>query len=144
MEVQMAGVTVSFVADPVLADRVKEIARSDGVTPSQAAARASALGVLLPASARRTLRFILTEGGSEDQRQLAVLMAKAIGQVGSMVLERQLLESARDGGLSGEEETEAEIDREAVQAVKDYHREQREANGIHGPGQPSRSAGRRN
>jgi hypothetical protein len=144
MEVQMAGVTVSFVADPVLADRVREIARSDGVTPSQAAARASALGVLLPASARRTLRFILTEGGSEDQRQLAVLMAKAIGQVGSMVLERQLLESARDGGLSGEEETEAEIDREAVQAVKDYHREQREANGIHGPEQPSRSAGRRN
>jgi hypothetical protein len=143
MEVSVAGVTVSFVADPVLADRIREIARSDGVTPSQAAARASALGALLPASARRTLRFILTEGGGEDQRQLAVLMAKAIGQVGSVVLERQLLESARAGAPGGAEETEQEIDREAVRAVKDYRREQREANGIHGPEQPSRSAGGR-
>jgi hypothetical protein len=140
----MAGVTVSFVADPILADRIREIARSDGVTPSQAAARASALGALLPASARRTLRFILTEGGSEEQRQLAVLMAKAIGQVGSVVLERQLLESAQAKGPGGEEETGEDIDRKAVQAVKDYHREQREANGIHGPEQPSRSAERRN
>ena len=139
----MAGVTVSFVADPALADRVREIARSDGVTPSQAAARASALGALLPASARRTLRFILTEGDSEDQRQLAVLLAKAIGHIGNSVLERQLLETAHARGLSGEEETEADIDWEAVQSVKDYRREEREGNGIHGAEPPSRLAGRR-
>lgn len=139
----MAGVTVSFVADPALADRVKEIARSDGVTPSQAAARASALGSLLPASARQTFRFILTEGGEEDQRQLAVLMAKAIGQVANMVLERQLLESARGKGLSGEEETGEVIEREAVQAVNDYRREQREAGRVYGPERSTRSTGRR-
>jgi hypothetical protein len=143
MEVAMAGVTVSFVADPALADRVREIARSDGVTPSQAAARAAALGTLLPASARRTLRFILTEGREEDQRQLALLVTKAIGQVGNMVLERQLLESARGSGLSGEEETEEAIERDAVQAVDDYRREQREAARIPEPERPTRSAGRR-
>lgn len=138
----MAGVTVSFVADPILADRVREIARSDGVTPSQAAARAAGLGALLPATARRTLRFILTEGGGEDQRQLAVLMAKAIGQIGSIVLERQLLDSARTRGLSGQGETERETAREAVQAVKDHRRDQLNTNRPLGPELPSRSAGR--
>jgi hypothetical protein len=54
MEDAVAGVTVSFVADPPLAARVKAIARADGVTPSQAAARAAAVGTLIPPSARRT------------------------------------------------------------------------------------------
>jgi hypothetical protein len=89
------------------------------------------------------LRFILTEGGEEDQRRLAVLMTKAIGQVGNMVIERQLLESAQGKGLSGKEETEAAIERDAVQAVNDYRRGQREAGRVDGPERPTRSAGRR-
>ena len=113
----MAGTTVSFIADPKLAARVKEIARSDGVTQSQAAARAAALGALLSPAARRTLRFVLDQGGEDAQRQLAVAVAKAIAQVSNAVIERQLL--ARSGAAGGNEEGDA---REAVDAVAAYRR----------------------
>jgi hypothetical protein len=98
----MAGVTVSFVADPKLAARIKEIARSDGVTPRQAVARASALGTLLAPAARRTLRFVLDEGGEDAQRQLAVLMTKTLALVGNTVVERQLLAHAQEQGLGSD------------------------------------------
>jgi hypothetical protein len=133
----MAGVTVSFVADPDLAERVKQIARSDGVTASQAAARASALGTLLPASARRTLRFILAEGGEDAQQQLRVLMARAIAQVGNMVIERQLLARAQTLDLGDEDE--ADIAAQAVRAVADY-RHQQAAEHAEAP-DPARRAG---
>jgi len=122
----MAGVTLSFVADPALVARVKDIARTDGLTQSQATARASALGVLLPASARRTLRFVLAEGGDEAQQQLAMLMTKAIAHVGNTVLERQLLARANGPGMELGTETEEDLAAQAVQAVADYRREQRE------------------
>jgi hypothetical protein len=118
MEYRMAGVTVSFVADPALAARVKDIARADGITPSQAAARASALGTLVPAAARRTLRFILAEGGEAAQRDLATLITRAIAQVGNQVLERRLLAEARPDAAVSEDAIAAE----AVQAVADYRR----------------------
>jgi hypothetical protein len=127
MEDNVAGVTVSFVADPVLAARVRQIAQSDGITASQAAARASALGALLPASARRTLRFVLAEGGEDAQRQLAVLMTKAIAQVGNLVVERRLLASAQERGLVSEGETEEDLAEQSVRAVADYGRERKEA-----------------
>jgi hypothetical protein len=123
----MAGVTVSFVADPVLAARVKEIARADGVTPSQVAARATALGTLLPASARRTLRFLLTEGDADAKDQLAVLVAKAIAQVGNAVLERQLLARAQAPEPGTDKETEEDLAEQAVRAVAEYHRKQQAA-----------------
>lgn len=116
----MAGTTVSFIADTKLAARVKEIARSDGITQSQAAARASALGVLLSPAARRTLRFVLDEGGEEAQQQLAAVMARAIAQVGNMVLERQLLTRARASGPGPDAETEEEFASRAVKAVADH------------------------
>src|SRR5260221_3184961 len=108
MEDVMAGTTVSFVADPKLAARIKEIAQSDGITQSQAAARALAFGALLPTAARRALRSVLEEGGEEAQKELAVVIAKAIGQVSNRVLERQLLERAKRLGLDSEAETEEE------------------------------------
>ena len=117
----MAGTTVSFIADPKLAARVKEIARSDGVTQSQAAARASALGALLSPAARRTLRFVLEEGGEEAQKQLAVAIAKAIAQVGNSVIERQLLARSRETGLVQDDSDEDDAKR-AVDAVKDYRK----------------------
>jgi len=98
----MAGTTVSFVADPKLAARVKEIARSDGITQSQAAARASALGTLLPPAARRTFRVVLDEGSEETLDQLAVAIATAIAQIGNMVIERQLLAHAQAVGLDSD------------------------------------------
>ena len=117
----MAGTTVSFIADSKLAARVKEIARSDGITQSQAAARASALGTLLPPAARRTLRFIMDEGGEEAQQQLAILIARAIGQVGNAVIERQLLSRAQALGL--DPETEEELADRAAEAVADHRRQ---------------------
>jgi hypothetical protein len=45
----MKGVTVSFLADPEIAAKVKEAARIDGVSQSQGTARAVASGVLLSA-----------------------------------------------------------------------------------------------
>jgi hypothetical protein len=122
------------VADPALAARVKEIARSDGVTPSQAAARATALGTLLPASARRTLRFLLTEGDDDAQNQLAVLMTKAIAQVGNAVLERQLLARAQALEPDADRETEEDLAEQAVTAVADYHRKQQAADQSEEPG----------
>ncbi len=98
----MAGITVSFVAEPPLAARVKDIARSDGVTPSQAAARAVALGALLPPAARRTLRFILAEGGDEARERLTALLSKAIAQVGNAVVEQQLLARAPRSAAEGD------------------------------------------
>ena len=117
----LAGRTVSFVADPKLAARVKEIARSDGVTQSQAAARASALGALLSPAARRTLRFVLEEGGEDAQGQLEVAIAKAIAQVGNSVLERQLLARSRAGSAAdgGSEQDDAS---RAVLAVADHRK----------------------
>jgi hypothetical protein len=122
MEGLMAGTTVSFVADLKLAERVKEIARSDGITQSQAAARASALGALLPPAARKSFRLVLEEGGDEAQRLLAVAMTKAIAQVANTVLEKQLLARAKSLGLDSRE-TEEAVAARAVQAVADYRRE---------------------
>ena len=118
----MAGTTVSFIADPKLAARVKEIARSDGVTQSQAAARASALGALLSPAARRTLRFILQEGGEDAQKQLATAIAKAIAQIGNSVIERQLLARSRKTGSLQDDDSEEDDARKAVDAIKDYRK----------------------
>ncbi len=118
----MAGTTVSFIADPKLAARIKEIARSDGVTQSQAAARASALGAMLSPAARRTLRFVVEEGGEEAQRQLEVALAKAIAQVGNSVLERRLLARDRGAGAAGDGGGEEDDTRRAVAAVAEYRR----------------------
>ena len=118
----MAGTTVSFIADAALTARIREIARFDGVTQSQAAARASALGALLPPAARRTLRFVMDEGGDDARRQLAAVLAKAIAQVGNQVLERQLLARADAAGLASTE-TEEELAQLAVEAVADHRRQ---------------------
>ncbi len=118
----MAGVTVSFVAEPELAARVKEAARIDGVSQNQAAARAAASGVLLSAAARRNLRFALEQGGVEAQRELAAALSRAVTQVANLVLKRQLLEQARASGR--EPATEAEILDEASDAVR-RHMERR-------------------
>lgn len=123
----MAGRTVSFVADAGLVQRIHEIARADGITPSQAAARASLLGTLLPASARRALRFVLAEGGEDARRQLTVQMTKIIAQISNMVLERQLLERAQALGVNADAETEEELAEQAVRAVSDYRQGQQEA-----------------
>ena len=117
----MAGTTVSFMADPALAACIGEIARVDGVTRNQAAARASALGVLLSPAARRALRLVLDEGGNDARQLLAVALAKAVAQVGNRVLERQLLAHADVDGLASAE-TEEEVVRSAVKAVADHRR----------------------
>jgi hypothetical protein len=114
MEGVMPGTTVSFIADAKLAARVKEIAKSDGVTQSQAAARASALGALLSPAARRTLRFVL---------DLGVALAKAIAQVGNSVLERQLLARSQAAGSSLDAQSEEADARRAVDAVAAYRNE---------------------
>lgn len=116
----MPGVTLSFVADPALAARVRDIARSDGVTQSQAAARASAVGALLPASARRSLRFLLQDGGDQAQRDLAALLTRAIAQAANAAIERQLLAAAPTAAPESEEA----LAEQAVRAVADYRRDQ--------------------
>lgn len=112
----MAGVTVSFVAEPGLVARVKEAARIDGVTQSQAAARAAASGVLLSPAARRSLRFALEEGGAEAQRDLATALSRAVTLVANAVLKRKLLERAQATGAGPS--SEEEILEEASRAVR--------------------------
>jgi len=118
----MAGTTISLKADPRLAARVRAIARVDGITQSQAAERAAALGALLSPSARRALRFVLKEGGEEAQKQLAVAVAKAIAQVGNSVLERQLLARNREVGLLPDDHSEQDDASRATGGVKDYRK----------------------
>lgn len=120
----MAGETLSFVASPRLTARIRDIARSDGVTPSKAAARAAALGAMLPAAARRTLRFVLTEGDEDARKQLTDLVTKAVAQVGNATIERQLLAQAQKLGPHAGVETEDELAEQSVRAVADYRREQ--------------------
>jgi hypothetical protein len=110
-----AGVNLSFVAEPDLAARVKEAARIDGVSQSQAAARAAASGVLLSAAARRSLRFALEHGGPEARHDLSIALSRAVTQVANAVIKRQLLEKARASGL--EPPAEQDILDEAVSAV---------------------------
>jgi hypothetical protein len=107
---------MSFVADPELAAKVKEAARIDGVSQSQAAARAVASGVLLSAGARRNLRFALEEGGVDAQRALATELSRAVVQVANDVLTRKLMERARLKG--GEPPSEDDIQEEANAAVR--------------------------
>jgi len=119
-----AGKTVSFIAEPSHEERVAEIARADGVTRSQAAARISALGVLPPTAARRAARFILEEGDDEAQRQLSTALAKAIARTSHALLERKLLGQADARGLTTNE-TEEELEAHAVDAVATYRKERR-------------------
>jgi plasmid stabilization system protein ParE len=80
MEDIMAGTTVSFVADRGLVERVQEIAKADGVSQSQAAARASAFGALLP-SASRILADAARMGrnhGGETEEDLAHMSVEAV------------------------------------------------------------------
>jgi hypothetical protein len=134
----MAGSTLSFVADPRLVARVKEIARSDGVTQSQAAARASALGALLPPGARKTFRYVLEEGGEEAQKQLAAAIAKAVARVGNAMLERQLLAHAEAAGLPSGDEGEDDIARLSVEAVAENRRARASDGPVLAPGSPRR------
>jgi hypothetical protein len=119
-----AGKTLSFIADASHENRVAEIARADGVTRSQAAARISALGVLPPPSARRAARFILEEGDEEAQRQLSMALAKAIARTSNALLERKLLDQAETRGLTTDE-TEAALEAHAIDAVAAYRKERR-------------------
>jgi hypothetical protein len=111
----VAGVNVSFVAEPELADRVNEAARIDGVSRSQAAARAAASGVLLSAAARRSLLFTLGQGGPEARQELSIALSRAVTQVANSVIKRQLLEKALASGAGPS--TEQDILDEAVAAV---------------------------
>jgi hypothetical protein len=119
-----AGRTVSFIADQSHENRVAEIARADGVTRSQAAARSSALGALPPAAARRAARLIIEEGDEEAQRQLSMALAKAIARTSNALLERQLLAEAEKRGLTTNE-TDAELEARAVNAVAADRKERR-------------------
>jgi len=121
LEQTMPGMTMSFVADPELVERLKEIARSDGVSQSQAAARAAALGALLPSAARRNVRLLLAEDGTDVQNRLAVLLSRAVAQVSNEMLQKRLVE--RSPVDLGPEEAIAE---EAVRAVAKYRRAHQE------------------
>jgi hypothetical protein len=98
MKSLMAGVTVSFVAEPELA------------------ARAAASCVLLSAAARRNLRFAWEQGGAEAPRELAAALSRTVTQVANSVLKWQLLEHAR--ASEREPATEAEILDEASDPVR--------------------------
>ena len=137
----MAGVSLSFVASPRVAERIREIAGSDGITASQAVARSLALGVGLPSSARRTLRFVLSEGGEEARSQLISEVTKAIARVGNSVVEARLRTHAKAHGSGVLGETEEELAAQAVQAVADYRREQTTAAPIRKAGVREPSAG---
>jgi hypothetical protein len=117
-----AGKTVSFIAEPVLEERVAEIARADGVTRSQAAARTAALGALPPTAARRAARFILEEGDEEAKRQLSTALAKAIARTSNALLERTLLAQAKTRGQAPAA-TEEQLEAQAVDAVAAYRNE---------------------
>lgn len=122
MEDAMAGVSMSFVADPSLAAQMKEIARIDGISTSQAAARASAFGALVPAAARRTLRRVMEEGDDAVRQELVAQISQAIGRAGQLTVERRLLNTAI--GLHGDrpESTEEELAAEAVRLVESVER----------------------
>jgi hypothetical protein len=126
MEDIMAGTTVSFVADRGLVERVQEIAKADGVSQSQAAARASAFGALLPSASRMTLRFILEEGGPVAEQELVSAIVKAIARVGNAVLERQVLADAARMGRNHGGETEEDLAHMSVEAVRDTRRKRRD------------------
>jgi hypothetical protein len=57
---------------------------------------------------------------------MAVLMTKAIAEVGNRVVEQQLLERAHASGLDAEGQSDEQA---AVRAVADYHRERSAAGG---------------
>jgi hypothetical protein len=116
----MAGVNMSFVAKPELAERVREIARTDGVSPSQAVARAATVGALVPTAARRALRFILEAGDAEAEEELAAALSRAIAKVSAGVLDRKL--AAQAALREGEPPSEEELMERAVQAVAAYRR----------------------
>lgn len=123
----MAGGHLSFVADPSLVSRVKEIARADGTTASKAAARAAALGTMLPAASRRTLQKILADGNDEVRQALVALLTRAVAQAGNMMVEQQLLEAARAKGLGTGPQDEHALAEEAALAVDEYRRKERVA-----------------
>ena len=118
----MAGRIVSFVADPILEERVAEIARADGVTRSQAAARASAIGTLLSTAARRAARFVVEEGDEEAQKHLTAGIAKAIARTSNHLLERKVLAQSKALGQVTDE-TEEQLSDRAVAAVAAYRAE---------------------
>lgn len=131
----MAGEHLSFVADPALVKKVREIAHADGTTASQAAARAAALGAMLPASARRTLQTILRDGNEEVRSALVALLARAVAQAGNMMVEQQLLAAARERGVQAGPEDDETLALEAVRAVEEHRNGQRAARSA-GPGSP--------
>src|SRR4051812_33787593 len=134
----MAGVNMSFVVAPEVAERLQSAARADGVTPSRATSLAVILGAFLPAHARRLLRFIVEEGGDEAVRDLQDRVTRAISAVGNSVLERQMLERARERGARPGDTTEEEDAADSVELVRQARRELAEARvkdeGPRGPG----------
>jgi hypothetical protein len=111
-----AGVNLSFVAEPELAERVKEAARIDGVSQSQALARAATSGVLLSAAARRNLRFALDQGGAAARHDLSTALSRAVTQVANAVIKAQLQAQATASGVVPP--AEQDILHEAVDAVR--------------------------
>jgi hypothetical protein len=107
---------------PDLALRVREAARIDGISQSQAAARAVSCGVLLSPAARRNLRFLLAEGGPDAERDLADALSRAVAQVANDAIKKQLLDQARKAGT--EPPAEAAILDEAAAAVRRHRNRQ--------------------
>src|SRR5277367_2554029 len=123
----MAGINMSFVVAPEVAERLQSAARVDGVTPSRATSLAVILGAFLPAHARRLLRFIVEEGGDEAVRDLQDRVTRAISVVGNSVLERQLLERAQERGALPADTTEEEDAAESAELVRQARRKRTEA-----------------
>jgi hypothetical protein len=123
----MADVNMSFVVTPEVAERLQSAARADGVTPSRATSLAVILGAFLPAHTRRLLRFIVEEGGDEAVRDLQERVTRAISVVGNSVLERQLLERARERGARPAETTEDEDAADSVELIRQALRDGAEA-----------------
>lgn len=119
----MAGVNISFVVAPEVAERLQSAARADGVTASRATSLAIIPGAFLPAHARRLLRFIVEEGGEDAVRELQEGVTRAISLVGNAVLERQLRDRARQRGAPAADTTEEADAADAVELVRQVRRQ---------------------
>jgi hypothetical protein len=121
----MSERTISGVVPAGLYEVAQQAAEYDGTSMSALVSSALTLYLGLPGSARRAARYVLASGSAESRDALLEGCGRAIAMAGDRALTAHLAARGRAMGLQDEAVSEAAIDEEAAQAVRDARRVRR-------------------
>jgi hypothetical protein len=136
----MDGRSVSGVVSPPLFDLAQTVSDDEGTTVSALVSAAVSLYLGLPASARRSARYLLAAATADELKLVLENCGHAIAQAADRCLAAQLAAHGKEMGMQTPDWSDEAIEAEAVAAVAAHRSASRgAARNLNDPPPPARS-----